>query len=164
MSSLLILLFLPVVPGDVRYFFVSFVSAWATSLVTALNRRRNNYTMVIMAATVSNILAIAVYGLLFAQTWQQLSQDLIYGLLNGSLSAVAAIGLIPWLSLVEPPWHPPVLLRFLNLQSAPQDLIPRSARYESALDDGGEFSRGSSLSHWCQIASLSRGSLLSRHW
>ena len=95
MSTLMIFLFMPLVPGDMRYFFVAFISVIISSLATALNLRRNSFTMVIFASTLASLVAIVVYGLLFTQTPIQFSQDILYGLLSGSLSAVVAIGLMP---------------------------------------------------------------------
>ena len=95
MSSLLTILILPMTGYDVRTVLVSLTGCYVAALFARGISRRDNYAYIIIATALACLASILGYGIIFRVGWDAIVTDATYAVLSGSLSVIAAIGLLP---------------------------------------------------------------------
>lgn len=95
MSSLLTILILPMTGYDIRTILVSLTGCYVAALFARGISRRDNYAYIIIATALACLVSILGYGLIFRVGWDSIVTDATYAVLSGSLSVIAAIGLLP---------------------------------------------------------------------
>ena len=122
MSSLLAIAILPMTGYDVRTLLVSITGCYVAAMFARGIVRRDNYAYIIIATSVTCLASIVGYGIIFRTGWDTLVMDSTYAILSGSLSVIAAIGLLPVFEMLLNTVSP---LRLIELSQTGNVLLRR---------------------------------------
>ena len=108
--------------GQVSFALVALGGGLAGALATAHLNQRSQFVVASIYIVLANMSLIGAYGLLNNQSYNLMGVGMIIGLFNGLLSAILAMGILPFLESV---FSVTTVVRLLELSSSNHKLVKR---------------------------------------
>ncbi|MDD2533768.1 MAG: HDIG domain-containing protein [Eubacteriales bacterium] len=122
MSFLLMTAILPMTGFDPVFAVVAITGSIVAALFTKGITRRDNYAYIMIATAGANLVATLSFGILLKEEWQTLMLKSAVTALSGSISVIAAIGIMPLFEMIFNTVSP---LRLIELSQPGHPLLRR---------------------------------------
>ncbi len=122
MSFLLTVAVLPMAGFDPIFLIVALSGSIVAALFTKGITRRDNYAYIIIATASTNLVATLAFGILLKEEWQTVSVNCAITALSGTISVIAAIGIMPLFEMIFNAVSP---LRLIELSQPGHPLLRR---------------------------------------
>lgn len=122
MTVLLILAIMPMTGFDPLFPLIAFSGGVVAALFTKGIARRDNYAFIIIMTAGTNLAMTMAYGLLQKESWSTISIQAGHTAISGTLSVIAAIGIMPLFEMMFNAVSP---LRLIELSQPGHPLLRR---------------------------------------
>ncbi len=122
MSLLLTISVLPMAGFDPLFAVVALSGSSVAALFTKGISRRDNYAYIIIATASTNFLTTLAFGILLKEEWPKISLNCAVTALSGTISVIAAIGIMPLFEMIFNSVSP---LRLIELSQPGNPLLRR---------------------------------------
>ena len=122
MSFLLMAAILPMTGFDPLFAVVAISGSLVAALFTKGISRRDNYAYIMIATAGTNLVATLAFGILLKEEWQTLALNSAVTALSGTISVIAAIGIMPLFEMIFNTVSP---LRLIELSQPGHPLLRR---------------------------------------
>ncbi|MHB1485284.1 MAG: HD family phosphohydrolase [Saccharofermentanales bacterium] len=121
-STLLTFAILPMTGFDVKFLFVAITGCIIASLFTIGISKRDNYALIIIATTLTCFVATVAFNIMLKTSARETLIDAAFAVGSGSISIIAALGLMPLFEIVFNSVSP---LRLIELSQPGSPLLRR---------------------------------------
>lgn len=121
-STLLTFAVLPMTGFDVKFLFVAITGCIITSLFTIGISKRDNYALIIISTTLTCFISTVAFNILLKTSVRETLIDSAFAVGSGSLSVIAALGLMPLFEIIFNSVSP---LRLIELSQPGSPLLRR---------------------------------------
>lgn len=122
MSFLLMTAILPMTGFDPAFAIVAVSGSVVAALFTKGITRRDNYAYIMIATASANLTATLAFGILLKEDWQKIITNSAITTLSGTISVIAAIGIMPLFEMIFNTVSP---LRLIELSQPGHPLLRR---------------------------------------
>lgn len=111
-----------IMDGSLAYSVVAMAGGAAAVITAAHLNQRSQFVGASMWITLANLLLICALGMLWRSSYSAIAVGALFGLINGLLSAILAMGILPFL---ESAFHVTTVIRLLELSNSNHPLLKR---------------------------------------